>query len=93
MQYNLQRTTSDGRMAIDVQYEFPQKLESFSQYKVPTLLNNSGICKAYSLAFEDIANKLGIPCRVVTGYTGMEYAWNIVLINGKLNMLMQHMLL
>ena len=85
MQYNLQRTTSDGRMAIDVQYEFPpyRNWKVSHSTKYPALLNNSGVCRTYSLAFEDIANKLGIPCRVVTGYTGMEHAWNIVLINGE----------
>lgn len=85
MIYNLQGTTHNGRMASDVQYDFPPyknwKISHSTKY--PALLNNSGICKTYSLAFEDIANKLKIPCRVVTGYTGMEHAWNIVLINGE----------
>lgn len=86
MKYNLQETTSDGKMAIDVQYDFPPykswKISHSTKY--PALLNNSGICKTYSLAFEDITNRLGVPCRIVTGYTGMEHAWNIVLINGEI---------
>ena len=86
MRYNLPETTADGRMAIDVQYEFPPyrnwKISHGTKY--PALLNNSGVCKTYSLVFEDIANKLGIPCRMVTGYTGMNHAWNIVLINGEI---------
>ena len=86
MVYNLQGTTQDGRLALDYGYSFaPYKSWKIRQgTKYPTLLNNSGVCITYSLAFEDLANKLGIPCRVVNGYTGMEHAWNIVLINNQL---------
>lgn len=86
MIYNLQGTTQDGRLALDYGYSFaPYKSWKIRQgTKYPVLLNNSGVCITYSLAFEDLANKLGIPCRVVNGYTGMEHAWNIVLINNQL---------
>ncbi len=86
MIYNLQGTTQDGRLALDYGYSFaPYKSWKIRQgTKYPALLNNSGVCITYSLAFEDLANKLGIPCRVVNGYTGMEHAWNIVLINNQL---------
>ena len=87
MVYNLKGTTQDGRSALDYGYSFaPHKLWKIEQRtKYPALLNNSGVCKTYSLAFEDLANRLGIPCRVVYGYTGMEHAWNVVLINNQLN--------
>ena len=85
MQYKLQGTTMNGKMALDVQYEFPpyKNWKVSHSTKYPVLLNNSGVCVTYSLAIEDLANKLGIPCRVVTGQTGMKHAWNIVLINGE----------
>lgn len=86
MKYNIQNTVLDGKWANDVQYDFPPyknwKISHSTKY--PALLNNSGVCKTYALAFEDLANKLGIPCRVITGYTGMEHAWNIVLISGEI---------
>jgi len=85
MEYVLEGTTPDGKMALDVKYDFsPYKnWKVSSSTKYPAILNNSGICRTYSLAFEDIANKLGIPCRVVTGNTFIEHMWNIVLINGE----------
>lgn len=86
MHYNLQETTQDGRLALDIQYDFAPyttwKISHSTKY--PALLNNAGVCKTFSLAFEDLANKLGIPCRVVTGFTGMEHAWNIVLIHNQI---------
>ena len=86
MSYDLQGTTQDGRFALDFGYSFaPYKSWKIQQgTKYPALLNNSGVCITYSLAFEDLANKLGIPCRVINGYTGMEHAWNVVLINNQL---------
>ena len=86
MKYNLQGTTPSGRRATDVKYDFPPyrtwKIPQGTKY--PAILNNSGVCSTFSLAFEDIANKLGIPCRIVTGDTGMEHEWNIVLLNGEI---------
>lgn len=83
MVYNLQGVTQDGRRALDLGYSFSDyKTWKISQNtKYPALINNSGVCITYALAFEDLANKLRIPCRVVNGFTGMEHAWNIVLIN------------
>ena len=86
MTYDLQGTTQDGRLATHEGY----KVKGYKTWKIkqgtkyPALLNNSGVCITYSLAFEDLANRLGIPCKVITGYTGMEHAWNVVLINNEI---------
>ena len=86
MVYDLQGRTLDGRNATHPGYNFaPYKTYLIPQKtKYPALLNNSGVCITFSLAFEDLANRLGIPCRVVNGDTGMEHAWNVVLINNQL---------
>lgn len=86
MHYDLQGTTPDGRRAIDNGYSFSNyKTWRIFQYtKYPALINNAGICITFSKAFEDLSNKLGIPCRVVEGFTGMEHSWNIVLINNEI---------
>lgn len=85
MKYNLQGKTQDGRLALDYGYKFANyKSWKISQEtKYPALLNNSGVCITYSLAFEDLCKRLKIPCKILTGYTGMEHAWNIVLINNQ----------
>lgn len=86
MQYNLMGVTSDGRKALDYGYEFPPyksfKIQQGSKY--PVILNHSGVCISYAKTFEDICNRLGIPCKVVTGFTAMEHAWNVVSHQGKL---------
>ena len=52
--------------------------------KYPAVLFNKGVCITFSKAFEDICNnKLNIPCRIVNGYTGLQHAWNIVLLDGE----------
>ena len=85
MSYDLERTP-DGRMAIPKTYSFApyKKLTIAQDSKYPALLNNSGVCITYALAFADLVNKLGIPCRVIYGFAGMEHAWNIVLINNEI---------
>lgn len=86
MQYNLMGVTPNGRMALDYGYEFPPykswKIQQNTKY--PVILNHSGVCISYAKTFEDICNRLGIPCKVVTGFTGMEHAWNVVFNQGEL---------
>lgn len=86
MQYDLQGILPGGRGAILAKYDFaPYTTWKITQgTKYPALLNNSEICITFAPAFEDLANKLGIPCRVILGFTGMEHAWNIVLINNEI---------
>lgn len=74
MQYNLMGVTNDGRMALDYGYEFyPYKTWIISQNtKYPAVLNKSGVCITYALAFEDLCKRMNIPCKVVHGYS----LWN-----------------
>ena len=84
MEYLLNRTL-DGKNANAIRYSFGN-YKTFTvgqETKYPAILNNSGVCKTFALAFEDISNRLGIPCRVVIGNTGMEHAWNIVYVNNE----------
>lgn len=84
MKYDLRQTSADGRGAIGFTYGFPPYktwgIKSGSKYAV--ILNHSGVCSSYSEAFEDICNRMSIPCKMVTGYTGMDHAWNAVMENG-----------
>lgn len=86
MQYNLMGVTPSGRMALDYGYEFPpyKTLRIQQGTKYPVILNHSGVCISYAKTFEDICNRFGIPCKVVTGFTGMEHAWNVVSNQGEL---------
>lgn len=56
------------------------------QTKYPAILHKSGVCITYSKAFEDLANRLKIPCRSIgfEGYNGrVGHEWNYVLINNE----------
>jgi hypothetical protein len=46
------------------------------------LINKTGVCQAYALAYKYVLNKLGIECWIVTSDT-VNHAWNIVKIDGK----------
>lgn len=85
MRYDLQGTTLNGRMATGEGYPFPpyKTWRIFHSDKYPAILNNAGVCITFSKAFADISNKMGIACIVTDGYTGMEHAWNAVLINNE----------
>lgn len=86
MKYDLRQTTTDGRRSIGFTYEFPPYkswgINNSTKYAV--ILNHSGVCESYSEAFKDICNKMDIPCEIVTGYTGMDHAWNVVMEDGVL---------
>ena len=86
MKYDLRQTTTDGRRSIGFTYEFPPYkswgINNSTKYAV--ILNHSGVCGSYSEAFKDICNKMDIPCEIVTGYTGMDHAWNVVMEDGVL---------
>lgn len=62
--------------------------------KEGALLNGFGVCAGFADAFADVANKLGVPSRVVDGRTRsvksirgndveVSHAWNQVLIDGE----------
>ena len=87
MKYDLVGVSVDGKRATHPGYVFPPygsgwRIDQFTKF--PVILNNAGVCKSFSLAFEDVCKKLNIPCKVVDGYTGMDHAWNVVLENGQL---------
>ena len=47
------------------------------------LLTKRGVCENFSLTFENLCVRLGIPCIKVDGMTTLTHAWNAVLINGE----------
>ncbi len=81
MIYYLERT--DGGFAINEGYKWNGHTHFLidTRTKYPVLLLHKGVCENYSLAFADLANRLGIPCRQITGFTSMHHAWNVVLID------------
>lgn len=62
-------------------YSFPPYGDGFrisQNTKYSAILFRTGVCKSYSMTFEDICLRLGIPCKVITGRTSMEHVWNVV---------------
>ena len=48
------------------------------------ILEKKAVCEGYALAYKYYMNRLGIPCKVVSGVTqGMSHAWNQIQLNGK----------
>jgi len=54
-------------------------MESSSAYGV--LVNGTGVCQGYALAFLNLISRLGISCRLISSW-GMNHAWNMVYIEG-----------
>lgn len=79
--------TADERGNVNY-YKYPFK--NYKNWKIsqenkyPALICNKGVCMTFSEAFADLSNKLGIPCRRVSGFTTMKHSWNIVLINDEI---------
>ena len=46
------------------------------------MVNKTGVCQGYALAYSYLMNKLGIECEMVTS-SSMQHAWDIINIGGK----------
>ena len=87
MKYDLVEKVSQGKRSTHPGYQFTPygKVWRIKQgTKYPAILFNSGVCGSYSATFEDICQKLKIPCKTVYGFAGMDHAWNVVLEDGQL---------
>lgn len=70
-------------------YNAYKKLEAGQEDAVPALhytavgvmVNKTGVCQGYALAYKYVMNRLGIQCEMVTS-DDMRHAWNIVKIDG-----------
>ncbi len=60
-------------------YNYDFSLTKHKEYELYS--TGEGVCKAYSLAFKDIMQKLNIPCKVVVSKE-MQHQWNVIQING-----------
>lgn len=49
---------------------------------IGVLVNKTGVCQGYALAYNYIMNKLGIESEMVTS-SSMRHAWNLIKIGGK----------
>lgn len=48
------------------------------------ILEKKAVCEGYALAYKFYMNRLGIPCKVVSGISGgLPHAWNQIQIDGK----------
>lgn len=45
------------------------------------LLDKTGVCQGYALAFQAIMDRLRIPCQVIYGTANGPHAWNMVQLN------------
>lgn len=58
---------------------YDESLEKNSSYDV--LVNGSAVCVGYAMAYQDLLQRAGMECLLVTS-TAMEHAWNLVCIDG-----------
>lgn len=68
----------------------PNQFESSQQKIENTLKSKKGVCIHYAEVFNDIANKIGIKCRIIDGYTkqngkidNLSHAWCAAQIDNK----------
>lgn len=58
--------------------------ETYSKYSAyNALVEGTAVCQGYSLAYQALLKKVGVPCDVI-GSDSLNHAWNLVKINGKL---------
>lgn len=58
---------------------YDESLEKNTSYDI--LVNSTGVCAGYAMAYLDIMTRLGIQCRFVVS-DEMNHAWNLVKIDG-----------
>ena len=64
--------------------ENPDKRKPASTSAYGVMVNHTGVCESYSLAFLTIMNKVGISCKRVRSEEvgGIGHVWNLVKVNG-----------
>lgn len=60
--------------------EYDTTLSKFTAYDA--LVNQVAVCQGYALACLELADRLGLPCEVVTS-DSMWHAWNMIQVNGE----------
>ena len=60
--------------------EYDFSLAKYNIYDI--IVDHSGICQGYSLAYSYLCNKLGIKCSIVSSKS-LNHAWNLIEINGQ----------
>lgn len=55
-------------------------LDAFDAYNV--FVDKKAVCQGYALAVEELMDRLGIRCELVTS-NSIDHAWNMVMMNGK----------
>lgn len=58
---------------------YDESLNKNSGYDI--VVEGSAVCAGYALAYQDLLQRAGIECRIVTS-AEMEHAWNLVCIDG-----------
>lgn len=57
-----------------------RNLDAFDAYNV--FVDKKAVCQGYALAVEELMDRLGIPCELVTSQL-VDHAWNMVQLNGQ----------
>ena len=60
---------------LTINCEYDTTYEKHSAYNA--LVEEKAVCQGYSLAFKDLANRVGLDCSIVTSES-LNHAWNIV---------------
>lgn len=71
-------------------YRFEYDYDNYMNGTIPAesyqciglLLNGTGVCQAYALAYEYFMERVGVEC-YYTGSSAMNHAWNIINIDGQ----------
>lgn len=65
------------------EYAYNQKNELKYHSALSVFLYRKSVCEGFALALSNVFNRLGIPCGIITGYSGLNgspgaHAWNVV---------------
>lgn len=60
--------------------EYDLTYSNYNSYNV--FVENKAVCQGYSLAYKELADRLGIECTIVTSIS-LNHAWNLVGVNGR----------
>lgn len=60
--------------------QYDESLQKETAYDL--LVDGTGICSAYTVLYQDILNRAGVPCISVTS-EAMKHTWNLVQLEGK----------
>lgn len=77
------RASFDRELSLTEDTEALSQEQRIARSAYGALVSGETVCTGYAMAYKALCDRLGLPCRVVSGRNGGEHAWNAIRLDGR----------